>query len=61
MDDLEKIIWHLFYKTPSFVRHFKAIDAFKLELQAGNTQFGQRSVIFLSRVTLKFEDDIEKK
>ena len=27
---------HLFYSMPSFVHHFKAIGAFKLELQSGN-------------------------
>ena len=38
----------------SFVHHFKSICKFKLESQSGNTQFGSKSAIFLSRVTLKF-------
>ena len=50
-----KIIGHLFYTTLSFVQHFKAIGIFKLELQSGNAQFGSKLVIFLSRVTLKFD------
>ena len=50
-----KILGHLFYTTPSLVHHFKAIGEFKLELQSGNTRFGSKSAIFLSRVTSKFE------
>ena len=50
-----KIIGHIFYTTLSFVHHCKAISEFKLELQSGNTQFGSKSVNFLSRVTLKFD------
>ena len=46
---------HLFYATSSFVHHFKAMGEFELELQSGNAQFGSRSVIFLSTVTLKFD------
>ena len=49
-----KIIGHLFYTTSSFVHHFKSISEFKLELQSGNAQFGSKSTICLSRVTLKF-------
>ena len=49
-----KTIGHLFYSTLSFVHHFKAISEFKPELQSGNAQFGSKSVIFLSPVTLKF-------
>ena len=41
-----KIIGHLFYTTLSFVRHFKAIGIFKLELQSGNAQFGSKLTIF---------------
>ena len=37
------------------VNHFKTIDEFKLKLQSRNTQFGSKSVIFLSPVTLKFD------
>ena len=50
-----KTIGHLFYTTLSFVHHFKAISEFKPELQSGNAQFGSKSVIFLSPVTLKFD------
>ena len=50
-----KTIGHLFYITTSFVLHFKSIGEFKLELQSGNAQFGSKSAIFLSRVTLKFD------
>ena len=50
-----KIIGHLFYTTSSFVHHFKSISEFKLELQSGNAQFGSKSTIFLSRVTLQFD------
>ena len=38
-----------------FVHHFIAINEFKLELQSGNTQFGSKSMVFLSRETLKFD------
>ena len=48
-------IGHLFYATSSFVHHFIAIGDFKLELQSGNAQFGSKSAMFLSRVTLKFD------
>ena len=50
-----KIIGHLFYTTSSLVHNFKAIGEFKLELQSGNAEFGSKSAIFLSRVTLKFD------
>ena len=49
-----KTIGHLFYTLSSFVHHSKAMVEFKLELQSGNAQFGLKSAIFLSRVTLKF-------
>ena len=45
----------LFYATISFVHYFKAIGKFKLELQSGNAQFGSKSAISLSHVTLKFD------
>ena len=48
-------IGHLFYTTSSFVHHFKAMGEFKLELQSINAQFGSKSAIFLSCVTLKFD------
>ena len=50
-----KAIGHLFYVASSFVHYFIAISEFKLELQSGNAQFGSKSMIFLSRVTLKFD------
>ena len=50
-----KIIRHLFYTTSSFVYNFKSIGEFKLKLQSGNAQFGSKSAIFLSCVTLKFD------
>ena len=50
-----KTIEHLLYAMLSFVHQFKAISEFKIELQLGNAQFGSKSVIFLSRVTLKFD------
>ena len=49
-----KTIGHLFYATSSFVHHFVAIGEFKLELQSGNAEFGSKSTIFFSRVTLQF-------
>ena len=50
-----KIRGHLFNATLSFVHHFVTIDEFKLELQSKNAQFGSKSTIFFSRVTLKFD------
>ena len=41
-----KITGHLSYAVSSFVHHFIAIGAFKLELQSGNAQYGSKSVIF---------------
>ena len=49
-----KTIGHLFYAASSFVHHFIAIGEFKVALQSGNAQFGSNSMIFFSRVTLKF-------
>ena len=40
----------------SFVHHFVAIGKFRLELLSGNSQFGSKSVIFLFRVTWKFDN-----
>ena len=37
------------------MHHFKAMGESKLELQSGNSQFGWKSVIFLSCVTFKFD------
>ena len=39
-----------------FVHHLKAISELKLELQSWSAQFGPKSAIFLSRVTLKFDE-----
>ena len=50
-----KTIGHLSFAVSSFVQHFIAIGEFKLELQSGNAQFGSNSMIFKSRVTLKFD------
>ena len=50
-----KTTGHGFYATSSFVHHFVAIGEFKLELQSGNGQFGSKSTIFFSRVTLQFD------
>ena len=49
-----KTIWYPFYATLGVVHHSKAIDNFNLKLQSGNVQFGSKSAIFLSRVTLTF-------
>ena len=49
-----KTIGHLFYAPSSFVYHFIAFCEIKMKLQSGNTKFGSKSAIFLSRVTLKF-------
>ena len=51
-----KTLGHLFYVASSFVHHFTAISEFKLKLQSGNAQFGSKLAIFLSRVTLKFDE-----
>ena len=48
-----KTMGHLFYVASSFVHHFIAIIEFKLELQSGNAQFGSKSMIFFSPVTLE--------
>ena len=53
---LHKTIGELFYTASNFVHHFKSIGEFKLELQSGNAQFGSKSVIFKSRVTLKLDE-----
>ena len=48
-------IGHLFYATSSFVHHSVAIGDFKLEIQSRNAQFGSKSTIFFSHVTLQFD------
>ena len=50
-----KTIGHLFYSISSFVHYFVAISDFKLEIQSGNAQFGSKSTIFFSCVTLQFD------
>ena len=47
---------HLFHATSSCVHHFVAINNFKLELQFGNANFGSKSAIFVSHVTLTFDE-----
>ena len=41
-----KTMGHLVYTTSSFVHHFNSIGEFKLELQAGNAQYGSKSTFF---------------
>ena len=50
-----QLIGHLSYAASSFVHHFIAFGKFKLELQSGNAQFGSKSMILFSCVTLKFD------
>ena len=50
-----KTIGHLPYAASSFVYHFIATGEFKLKLQSGNAQFGLKSTVFFSCVTLKFD------
>ena len=50
-----KTIGHLSYAASTFVHHFIANGEFKLKLQSGNAQFGSKSKIFFSCVTLKFD------
>ena len=46
---------HLFYAASNCARHFIDISVFKLELQSWNSIFVSQSMIFWSRVTLKFD------
>ena len=55
-----KTIGHLFYTTPSFVHHFKAIGEAKPELQSGNAQVGSTLVIFCPVWPWDLMDDLEK-
>ena len=50
-----KAIGNVFFVSLCFMHHFIVIDEFKLKLQPGNAQFRSQSVIFLSRMTLKFD------
>ena len=47
-----KTIRHLFDAMSIFVRYFKAINAFKLELQSENAQFGSKSAFFLCELKI---------
>ena len=60
MEDLGKQIGHIFYTTPSFVHHFKAISEVKSELQSGNAQVGSKLVIFCPAWPWNLMDDLEK-
>ena len=55
-----KTIGHLFYSTPSFMHHFRAIGVLKLELESRNAQFGSNSMIFLAVWPWNLTDDLEK-
>ena len=55
-----KTIGHLSFAVSSFVQHFIAIGAFKLELQSGNAQFGSNSTIFRAVWPWNLTDDLEK-
>ena len=60
MDDLEKIIGHLFYITSSFVHYLKPLSEFKLELLSGNSEFGSKSAIFCPVWPWNLMDDLEQ-
>ena len=60
MDDLKKLIGHLFNATSSFVQRFVAIGEFKLELQSGNAQSGSNSMIFRAVWPWNLMDGLEK-
>ena len=55
-----KTIGHLFYTTPNFVHHFKAIGEVKPELQSGKAQVGSKLVIFCPASLWNLMDDLEK-
>ena len=55
-----KTIGHLFYTTPSFEHHFKAIGEAKPESQSGNAQVGSKLVIFCPVWLWNLMDDLEK-
>ena len=42
-----KTMGHLSYAASSFVHHFIAIYAFKLELQSGNAEYGSKSAFLI--------------
>ena len=55
-----KTIGHLSYAASTFVHHFIANGAFKLELQSGNAQFGSKSTIFLAVWPWYLTDNFEE-
>ena len=62
LEPRDRAIWHMTFKNNRapflfYVKlyHFVAINELKLELQSGNSQFGSKSTIYLSRVTLKID------
>ena len=55
-----KIIGHLFYVDPSFVRHFITIGELKLKLQSRNAQFGSKSAIHCPVWPWNLTDDLKK-
>ena len=55
-----KTLGYLFYTTPSFVDHFKAIGEVKLELQCRNAQFGQNWWFSCPAWPWNLMDDLEK-
>ena len=55
-----KTIGHLFYATSSSVHHFKAICEYKLELQSRKRLIWVKIGDFFTRMTLKFDNDLEK-
>ena len=50
-----KRIDNILNATLSFLHHFKSIGKFNLKLQSGNAQFGSKSAIFLSGLTVDLE------
>ena len=56
-----KTIGHLFYTTPRFVHHFKAIREAKPELQSGNAQVGSKLANLCPAWPWNVMDDLEKK
>ena len=51
---------HFFYTKSSFVRHFKSIGEFKLDLPSRNTQFGSKLVICYPVWPWNLMDDLGK-
>ena len=55
-----KIIGHLFYTTPSLVRHFKPVGDLKLELQSRSDLLESKSAIFCPVRPWNVTNDLEK-